>query len=635
MSRYAAKGGRAALLALALLGAHPALAQQAEQPLPAQIAPAAVGRVKAATVLLHVVAADGTRADGSGFFALKPGIVITNAHVLGMLARQSGPPKSVVVVVNSGAAKEMKLKGTVLGVDRDNDLGVVCVEGDNLPAPLDLETTRALAETQKVYVFGFPYGTQLGKNITVSESSISSLRTNGTDTVQQIQVNGGIHPGNSGGPVVNTEGKVVGVAVAGIRGTQINFAIPAPFVGDLSRGRVTESWLGEPYVKDDKATLPVKFTWLDPFAQVKEVRVEVWTGPAGNAPSASLTQPKARPGDGPRQTAKLTLAKNVGAADVTVPAVDKDQVCWLQPVIVTEDGQTHWGPAVAAASPLVPVERKPAKLAPNFDKVPERTVQLKTTTVMSFTRGKVSEAALDKIEADLLEAITPDPKNPNIKISYGPTVTLSSEVNGNPVKMHAETTKMFRALPPQFWVTTNGSLISRVSRNVNPKLPLQLREDFLGCYEQFCSAMEAVMVPIPDRELQPLSKYQATVALLVNGGPSVSGSTGKGDKTEVAKTVDLKLVCTYEGKRTRNGREEALVSFVGQVKGRSKGTEQARGDVTGKYAIDVEGGYVSLVQIRVSSEIEGPGGEYRLAFAIEVDLDRRPGNPLNIAPPKK
>jgi len=119
------------------------------------------------------------------------------------------------------------------------------------------------------------------------------------------------------------------------------------------------------------------------------------------------------------------------------------------------------------------------------------------------------------------------------------------------------------------------------------------------------------------------------------GGPSIGGSSGKGDKSEVAKTVDLKIHCTYEGKRTRHGRDEAVMTFVGQVKGRSKGTEKARGDVAGKYAVDIEGGFVSLVQIHVVTEIELPGGDGRLTFTLDVDADRGPGNPLNIPPPRK
>jgi S1-C subfamily serine protease len=110
-------------------------------------------------------------------------------------------------------------------------LAVLRVQGDDLPEPLPVRSAKYLAELQKVYVFGFPFGEKLGKNITVSESSVSSLRKYpGRDDLKEVQVNGGMQPGNSGGPVVDTSGHVVGVAVSIIQGTQINFAIPGEHV---------------------------------------------------------------------------------------------------------------------------------------------------------------------------------------------------------------------------------------------------------------------------------------------------------------------------------------------------------------------------------------------------------------------
>jgi hypothetical protein len=626
-------------ISVALTCAPAALAQPKERPLPDQVAAATVARVKAATVLLQVVTADGAKADGSGFFALKPGIVVTNAHVLGMLGKTSRLPKSVDVVVSSGTATEKKLQGTVLGVDRESDLGIVRVEGDGLPAPLDIESKRALFETQKVYVFGFPFGVQLGRNMTVSESSVSSLRTDAVGRIQQIQVNGGIHPGNSGGPLVNSEGSVVGVAVSVLRGTQIHFAVPGPLVSSLAMGRVTDVSMGEAYSSKGSVSVPVKVTCLDPFAQIKEVRVDVWSGNPGPAALESTVAPKASPGDGKRLSTKLALAKSVAELDVAVPTIPEGQVCWLQPVIVTQDNKTLWGSATALATPdapLVPVERKSVKIAANFEKVPERTVKFKSVGSEVLTSGKISETASDRIEVDALETIAIEDKTIFVRISYGPTAEIVSQVNGRPVKQHAETNKMFRALAPAFIVLPTAAMKSRISRNLNPKLPIQLRLDFLGCFEQFCSSMEAAMVPIPDRELAPLAKYRTNVALLIGGGPKVGDGGGKkGDSTVIAKTVDLDLLCTYEGARKRNGREEALMTFVGQVKPRSKGTERAKGDVTGKYAVDVDGGFVSMVQIKVSTEIESPDGDFRMTTSLAVDVDRRPGNPLKIPPPRK
>jgi S1-C subfamily serine protease len=202
-------------------------------PVPADMAADVVQKVKQSTAYLRVRMATGEVAQGSGFFALERGIVITNAHVVGMV-KGGSPPRGVDVVMHSGEAGEARLAGTVIGVDRDNDLAVLRVQGDlsRLPPALAVVSAADLKELQNIYIFGFPFGTQLGKDITVSKSSVSSLRRRG-GVLKEVQVNGGMNPGNSGGPVTDARGVVVGVSVAGITNTQINFAVPGDFIRPL------------------------------------------------------------------------------------------------------------------------------------------------------------------------------------------------------------------------------------------------------------------------------------------------------------------------------------------------------------------------------------------------------------------
>ena len=68
---------------------------------------------------------------------------------------------------------------------------------------------------------------------------MSSLRKSANGRIHQVQVNGGMHPGNSGGPVIDGDGKVIGVAVSAIRATQINFAVPADYVRVFLMGRLS------------------------------------------------------------------------------------------------------------------------------------------------------------------------------------------------------------------------------------------------------------------------------------------------------------------------------------------------------------------------------------------------------------
>ena len=124
----------------------------------------------------------------SGFFGVEPGLLLTNAS--SMFRADSRRPLKVEVVVQSGLRDERTLLAEVLGADPGSDLAVLRVQGPDLPAPLTVGPAEDLLETQSVYVFGFPFGTALGKAITVNTSSVSSLRRNNTGVLQRVQVNG-------------------------------------------------------------------------------------------------------------------------------------------------------------------------------------------------------------------------------------------------------------------------------------------------------------------------------------------------------------------------------------------------------------------------------------------------------------
>src|SRR5206468_191300 len=112
---------RAALAAAALLAvlfaSSPAAADEA-------LDPAALKKAKAATVRLKVTLPDNTTVQGSGF-VIGSNLIVTNAHVLGMLRDESRKPKKVEVHIKGGTDEEKTIPGRVLGVDSGSDLGVV------------------------------------------------------------------------------------------------------------------------------------------------------------------------------------------------------------------------------------------------------------------------------------------------------------------------------------------------------------------------------------------------------------------------------------------------------------------------------------------------------------------------------
>lgn len=615
--------GAGLLVFLARQAAGPDLPPQAEVPagpVPAQIDPATVTRVKDATVYLRVQLPNGDVAEGSGFLCMEPGVVVTNAHVLGMLRADAVPPSRVDVVAHSGEAEERRMVGAVLGVDRDNDLAVLRVPGAGLPPPLAVATATGLTETQKVYVFGFPLGAQLGKNITVSESSVSSLRRDGAGQLTQVQVNGGMHPGNSGGPVADARGAVVGVSVAGIRGTQINFAIPGDFVRQLFDGQFDTATLGTPYRANGRPALPVKVTCLDPLRRARDVRVEVWAGSPGDDRPGSWQAPPRQPGDGPRQTYPLTFHDGAYAADVPLLPLPPGKVCWVQPVLVNAAGASLWDAAQSLAwEPRLVLERQPATLQFQTPRGPvERSLKLTRSVTASLFRGNDAPVTLtSKMEADVLESLEPDTRKrgTGIRLTIGKSA-FARESPGKKDVPPAQANAALSLFSPTFLVSFNNSSIERGGRDFRVLKPAY-RDTVETMYENVCNTFETTTLPFPNRAVRPLESWPARVPMLVR----VEGKR---------QIHDLHLTCTYEGVRTASGRPEALLALSGVVKGRGPSADEVLGLVKGQALADVAGGFLSRVQVTVDSEVEIGEKGLRALVSQESVLSCSEGNSLGI-----
>lgn len=590
--------------------------------LPDAINPQQVPRVKASTVYLRVTMPSGQVAEGSGFFAMEPRIVVTNAHVLGMLQASSKPPRQVEVTLNSGEPNQTKLIGEVLGVDRASDLAVVRVpQHPSLPAPLQLENDRKLLETQPVYIFGFPLGAQLGANITVSASTVSSLRKNQiTGALEQIQVNGGMHPGNSGGPVVNSMGNVVGVAVAGIRGTQINFAVPAENVRMIMEGRLDDHKMGEAFLVGGETRLPVKYTCLDPLNRVNAMRIEVWTGVPGAARPHSFVKPQPVAGDSERISHVATYLDGKGEVDVPLPKLPGGHVHWLQPVIITAKG-TQWGTAISTTDGVLPLERKPANLVVSLTNAKERNVNVKSSNSSTLIVGKTKEVIATRVNAEVVEFLSPDPLGALMKTAIG-KATVNLDLNGRPIPIDGTLGQRLPQLPPVFVVDGTNKLRQRADTALNPNLPATLRNQIQTSYNQLCNAMECTTLPMPNRTLQPGDSWNTQIPMLQRVSPGIK------QKLEV---VDLEIKCTYRGTIALRLADLAVITVEGHVKGRGEAVNFVDGDVTGKFMFNLTGGFISVATLKISSEEDGGGVTSIDSF--DIFLSRASGNPLGLAPP--
>jgi S1-C subfamily serine protease len=181
---------------------------------------------KNATALIEIE--DGEGVTATAFCVDPAGLFVTNAHVAEAGSRFK-------IVVNAGRPGQAVHAARVIRVEKKSDLALVQAEGAKGLTALELGRDDGLAETMELVAFGYPFGKALAKgedypSISVNTGRITSLRMPG-GKLTSIQLDVVLNPGNSGGPVLDKAGRVIGVVQGGVRGATINFAIP---VGRLS-----------------------------------------------------------------------------------------------------------------------------------------------------------------------------------------------------------------------------------------------------------------------------------------------------------------------------------------------------------------------------------------------------------------
>ncbi|CAM9343562.1 unnamed protein product [Pylaiella littoralis] len=204
--------------------------------------------------------AGGVRNMGSGFVISGDGLVVTNAHVVERFA-----DGAVVITLDGG---DKLKKGKVQAMDRRFDLALVKVDvppGHLLPVA-EIGRSEALRAGEFVVAMGSPQG--LSKSCTlgiVSATSrrrselVSDLKTENimSDSANFIQTDAAIASGNSGGPLIDLDGRVIGINTLKLSGTDgVGFAIPIDMAWQVieelrTRGRVDRPQLGMRLVTTD------------------------------------------------------------------------------------------------------------------------------------------------------------------------------------------------------------------------------------------------------------------------------------------------------------------------------------------------------------------------------------------------
>ena len=177
------------------------------------------------------------RSTGSGFLIDPNGLIVTNAHVV-----------EDADWLQVRLADGRRFTGKVVGQDARVDLALVRIEGaTNLPT-LPIGDSNRVRVGEFVLVLGHPFGLEQSVSFGIVSRKGAPL-TVAAPGVDFIQTDAAVNPGNSGGPLVNMAGQVVGVNTMAARNGSIGFAIPSNLVKLLvpqlaTKGKVEWGWLG-------------------------------------------------------------------------------------------------------------------------------------------------------------------------------------------------------------------------------------------------------------------------------------------------------------------------------------------------------------------------------------------------------
>jgi serine protease Do len=187
---------------------------------------------------------------GSGFILSEDGYIITNYHVIEYADLGDLP---VTVILHDGTEYE----ASIVGKEDVNDIAVLKIEASGL-TPVRVGNSDAILVGDEVYAVGNPLGEL---EFSMSTGHVSALdrvvSTEEADSINMFQIDAAVNPGNSGGPVYNTRGEVIGVVTAKYKETGVEglgFAIPINDAVQIAEELVTKGYV------TGKAYLGV---WLD------------------------------------------------------------------------------------------------------------------------------------------------------------------------------------------------------------------------------------------------------------------------------------------------------------------------------------------------------------------------------------
>jgi S1-C subfamily serine protease len=236
---------------------------------------------------------------GTGFFITESGYVVTNHHVV------EGATELQIRTVRGET-----FPARLVRLDRANDLAII--KADAKAPALAIVRSSTIRRGDSVFTLGYPNTQMQGFSIKFTDGSVSSL-AGIRDEPNTFQISVPVQPGNSGGPLLNKDGNVVGVVVAKLNAATsiqmgagipeaVNYAIKSNYLLELIE---TEQNVSDHLISLDKkkraASIPDTIARLEPSVVLviaRQISPKVSTPPVASPPSPQPTTPRYSNGPG-------------------------------------------------------------------------------------------------------------------------------------------------------------------------------------------------------------------------------------------------------------------------------------------------------------------------------------------------
>lgn len=362
--------------------------------------------LKAATVLVKMLASTESKS-GTAFLIESnstEGYLIASA---GIVTPSVGIANEINCVFNSGTPQEFVATAAMVGKDERLDLAILKVQHTNLPTSIPLETQSLPAEQMKVIAFGFPStGSESvdGKNPTIATTTgtITSIEKDDYETPKQFQISRPFSLGDSGGPVFDENGHLLGFTISREpSGGMEGIVVPRNAFVESFAGRVNDVVKYKNDRTDNRAGYVFSIRLLDPCNSIESVAIYTFAKNGQNAWHPLRTGKWELASEKFLDRAECNVSPKYASGQVILPPNVDDVV--LQ-YYVKRKGGTEW---FSAPIPLSQEADGPADLSKRIQSPSSPAVQ--PTTPKSGASPSSDEPTNSSLAASPASPPTPKP----------------------------------------------------------------------------------------------------------------------------------------------------------------------------------------------------------------------------------